>query len=138
MPKNKIGLQFKGFEEVLSSYEKAGGDLKKAVEEALIASKQVVNPEAKAAIQRHRRTGKTEESLDKTMKVEWDGFTASIDVGFHISEGGLPSIFLMYGTPRMAPDKKLYNSIYGTRVKKKVAEIQQEAVNKVIKETIGG
>lgn len=138
MPKNKIGLEFKGWDEVIANFEHAGGDIKQATEAALKASKQVITPGARAAIARHRRTGRTEASLDTNMNVEWDGFTASIDVGFHIRQGGLPSIFLMYGTPRVAPDKTLYNSIYGPRIKKQVAKIQEDAVNKVISRTIGG
>lgn len=135
---NKIGLQFKGFDELIENLDKAGGDLKRATEAALKSSKQAVTPGIQQAIAKHRRTGKTEASLDKNMQVTWEGMVASVDIGFHVRNGGLASIFLMYGTPRMQPDKNLYNSIYGRKVKKEIAKIQEEAVGKVMARSMGG
>ena len=85
----------------------------------------------------HRKTGDTEKSLDKNPTVEWYGYEASENVGFHISEGGLPSIFLMYGTtvfgqPHIDPDKELHDAIYGTKTKKEVHKIQREVMEKAI------
>lgn len=138
MAKNKMGLEFKGFDEVIANFEHAGGNVMQATEAALKASKQAVNPAAQAAILKHRRTGRTEASLDTNMHVNWEGLTAEINIGFNIRDGGLASIFLMYGTPRVQPDKKLYNSIYGPKIKKQIAKIQEEAINKVISRTLGG
>lgn len=138
MAKNKIGLQFEGFEELANQFEALGGDLKAATENALKASKQAITPGIQQAIDKHRKTGDTERSLDKSMKVNWEGTTASIDIGFHVRQGGLPSIFLMYGTPRVKKDRKLYNSIYGSKVKKQVAEIQKETFQKMIMRRMGG
>jgi len=136
--KNKIGLQFEGFDELAAQFEQLGGDLKRATENALKASKQAVTPGIDQAINKHRLTGDTERSLDKKIRVEWEGTTASIDIGFHVSQGGLPSIFLMYGTPRVKKDTKLYNSIYGSKVKKQIAEVQKEVFQKMIARRMGG
>lgn len=136
--KNRIGLQFDGMEELIKEFEQLGGDLKSATENALKQSKKAVTPGIDQAIKKHHLTGDTEKSLDKEIKVEWEGTTASIDVGFHISQGGLPSIFLMYGTPRVTKDTKLYNSIYGSKVKKQIAEIQKEVFQKMIARRMGG
>ena len=38
--------------------------------------------------------------------------------------GGLPSIFLMYGTPRMKKDSKVYNAVYGKKTMDEVSMIQ--------------
>ena len=138
MANNKIGLQFEGFEELANQFEALGGDLKAATENALKASKQAITPGIQQAIDKHRKTGDTEKSLDKSMKVNWEGTTASIDIGFHVRQGGLPSIFLMYGTPRVKKDRKLYNSIYGSKVKRQVAEIQKETFQKMIMRRMGG
>lgn len=135
---NRIGLEFKGFTDALEELDKAGGDLKRATEAALKSSKQAVNPGIQKAIAKHRRTGRTQASLDTNMSVTWEGTTASVDIGFHVRDGGLPSIFLMYGTPRTAPDKQLYNSIYGKKVREEVAEIQEEAIGKVMSRAMGG
>lgn len=138
MPKNKIGLQFDGLEEMISQLESVEGDIKATVDAALRASKQAVNPGIEQAIARHKFTGHTEASLDKSMKVDWEGTMASIDIGFNIKGGGLPSIFLMYGTPRMKKDSKLYNSIYGAKTKRQVAKIQEEVFQKRIARRMGG
>jgi hypothetical protein len=138
MPKNKIGLKFDGFEELINQFEAMGGDLKIATENALKASKEAVTPGIQQAINKHRKTGDTEKSLDKSMTVDWQGTTASIDIGFHVRQGGLPSIFLMYGTPRTKKDTKLYNSVYGSKVKRQVAEAQKEVFQKMIARRMGG
>lgn len=136
--KNRIGLQFEGFDELAAQFEQLGGDLRSATENALKASKRAVTPGIDQAINKHRLTGDTERSLDKKIRVEWEGTTASIDIGFHISQGGLPSVFLMYGTPRVKKDTKLYNSIYGSKVKKQIAEVQKEVFQKMIARRMGG
>lgn len=136
--KNRIGLQFSGFDEMIAKLDELQGDLKKTTEKALQASHDRITPKLAKDIEKHKRTGDTEKSLDKDAKVTWEGTTAEIKVGFKISQGGLPSIFLMYGTPRMKPDKKLYNDIYGPKTKKEIAEIQREIFATEIKKKMEG
>ena len=121
----KLRLEFAGFEEMAERLDKLGGDLKKTTEKALIETHKLLTPKVEEAFKRHdvKYSHDTMKSLKKDPKVEWNGSTAEIGVGFKISEGGFPSIFIMYGTPRMQPDKKVYNSIYGN--KKKVKELQE-------------
>ena len=121
----KLRLEFAGFEEMAERLDKLGGDLKKTTEKALIETHKLLTPKVEDAFKRHdvKYSHDTMKSLKKDPKVEWNGSTAEIGVGFKISEGGFPSIFIMYGTPRMQPDKKVYNSIYGN--KKKVKELQE-------------
>ncbi|MDE6777235.1 MAG: hypothetical protein K2J25_04775 [Oscillospiraceae bacterium] len=57
---------------------------------------------------------------------------AEAKVGFHISDGGLPSIFLMYGTPSIEPDNNLKEAIYGTKTKNEIKKIQREVYEKSI------
>lgn len=126
MSKNKMRLEFTGFEEMAERLDKLGGDLKKTTEKALIETHELLTPKIEEAFRQHdvKYSHDTMKSLKKDAKVEWNGSTAEIGVGFKISEGGLPSIFIMYGTPRMNPDKKVYNAIYGN--KKKVRELQEK------------
>lgn len=121
----KMRLEFTGFEEYAERLDKLGGDLKKTTEKALIETHKLLTPKVEEAFRRHdvKYSHDTMKSLKKDARVEWDGSVAAIGVGFKISEGGFPSIFIMYGTPRMQPDKKVYNSIYGNR--KKVRELQE-------------
>ncbi|MFR3520381.1 MAG: hypothetical protein ACLTT4_18380, partial [Coprobacillus cateniformis] len=75
---------------------------------------------------------KTVGTLIRENGVTWEGFVATVDVGFRIREGGLPSIFLMYGTPKMKKDTKLYNAIRGAKTKKYIYELQTEAMTRHI------
>lgn len=138
MAKNKIGLNFKGFEEYAERLDKLGGDIKKATEKALQATHDHITPNLEKDIKRHHLTGATEKSLARDAKVQWTGSTAEIKVGFKIHDGGLPSIFLMYGTPRMKKDQKLYNDIFGGKTKREVAEIQKKIFMEEIKKIMEG
>ena len=142
----KHGLDFKGISELSEKYEKLGGELRTLATEALEFIPDEINPKLHAAMAKHRKTGKTEATIVQDQKVVWTGLAASIPVGFDIKKGGLPSIFLMYGTPRHAPrnqyggasrpgarehpgtvqDVALYEAIYGKKVQNDIAKKQQE------------
>ena len=134
--RNKLTIDFKGFEEYMEKLDKLGADTKKITDKALQKSYDAVTPEIETAINPHKLTGATEKSLAKNEKVEWEGTTAYIKVGFNISNGGLASIFLMYGTPKITPDRKLYNSVYGTKTKNKVRKIQEEVFHEELKKVM--
>lgn len=145
MARNKIGLQVAGFEDYMAKLDEIGGSkaMKRGVESALKASKEYVTPQVEAAMNKlpakgKYSTGLTEKSIDDGYKVEWEGMTASIEVGFDFSKSGVTSVFLMYGTPRMKPVSGLKAAIYGTKTKKKIAELQGEALDKVIARILGG
>lgn len=152
----KPGLDFEQVAELAEKLEQLGGDLKEVAEEALLFIPGQVNPKLKAAMAKHRRTGRTEQSLVEGQSVTWSGSVGSLPVGFDIKNGGLPSIFLMYGTPRHAPrnqygaakksgaehpgmraDDQLKNAIYGTQEQAEIAKRQQkifeEAIMKLLK-----
>lgn len=124
--KNRIGLEFEGLEQMMSKLEQFGGDIQGTVETALVESKRHVHKNLESAMAKHNETFETVKSLKNSEKVEWAGSVAKIGVGFDIANGGLPSIFLMYGTPKMSPDKNLYNAVYGNKTKKEVAQIQEQ------------
>ena len=142
MAKNKLSLDFPMYDHLKQQLEKAGGNaLKTAVDKALTESARYTDAELEKAIAPHRKSGRTEKSLEGESRPEWSGTNASIDVGFDISNGGLPSIFLMYGTkvhgqPHVEPDRKLYNAVYGTKVKKEIQKIQEEAFLSIVREVI--
>lgn len=123
----KMRLEFTGFEEMAERLDQLGGNLKETTEKALRATHEYITPNIEDAFGSHdiKYSHATANSLKKETSVEWEGSVAEISVGFKISQGGLPSIFLMYGTPRIQPDKKLYNAIYGTKTKKEVKAIQE-------------
>lgn len=121
----KSNVEFEGFEEVVARLTALEGDVKGITEEALRQTRKVINSKLEVAMRPHNQTNRTIKSLAKE-KAEWVGTTAEQPVGFHISKGGLASIFLMYGTPRMDKDQKLYNAIYGNATRKEVQQVQEE------------
>lgn len=141
MARNKIGLQLSGLDEYMARLDEIGGSkaMIRATEAALKASKQYVNPLIESAMATSNlpasgqySTGDTKSSIDKDMSVEWEGMTASINVGFKFKESGPKSIFLMYGTPRTPPVKGLKAAIYGNKTKKQLSKVQSDTINKVI------
>ena len=153
----KFGLNFDGVSELSEKLEALGGDLKQVAEQALEFIPGDVNPKLHAAMQKHKGHGVTERSIVEGQQVKWTGNVASIDVGFDLKKGGMPSIFLMYGTPRHAPgnqyggpvrpdaqehpgikaDTELFNAIYGSKTQKDIKDKQQkiftQAITKLMK-----
>ena len=123
---NKTRIEFEGFEEVIARLNKLGGDIKGITETALRDTHKLITKKAETAIAPHKETGATEKSLKRNAEIKWAGSEASVEVGFDISNGGLPSIFLMYGTPRMKKDQNLYNAFFGNKTKKEVMELQEK------------
>lgn len=117
-------LELKGFDEVLSRLGQMGTDVDNAVEEALRKSHDLITNDLHSQMAKHHKTGETEASI-VDFNISWSGKTAVSKVGFDIANGGLPSIFLMYGTPKMKKDTKLYNVIYGNKRKKELKELQK-------------
>lgn len=138
MGKSKWGIQFDGFADYMAELDGLGADLKAITTECLEAAHEHITPNIQTDIQKHRRTGNTAKSIITDKRVEWDGTVGSIKVGFNLKQGGMPSIFLMYGTPRTQKDTKLYNDIYGGATKKKIAEKQQQILNNAIAKRLGG
>ena len=122
---NKTRIEFEGFEEVIARLKKLDGDIKGVTEKALRETHKVITKNAETAIAPHKQTGATEKSLKRNAEIEWAGSVASVETGFSIRNGGLPSIFLMYGTPRMKKDQNLYNAFFGNKTKKEVMELQE-------------
>lgn len=138
MAKNKIGLQIEGFEELIERLDASGGDVKKAVEESLEIAHSITSKKLLEDMKKHHKTGDTEKSIIKEARIEWEGMSASVEIGFDFGNGGLPSVFLMYGTPRTKPDKKLYNDIYGNATRREIGQKQEEIFLSMMSKKLGG
>lgn len=123
---NKVYLEFDGFDKAISRLNKLGGDIKGTTEKALKKTHSIITQKAEEAIAPHNKTRQTEKSLRKDAKIEWAGTIASVKTGFSISEGGLASIFLMYGTPRQSKDQKMYNAFWSKNTRDEVQKAQEE------------
>lgn len=149
MAKNKIGLQFAGWEDVLAGIEKAAGEagLKKAAEAGLKASKEYINQQVDSIMTKGNMpaggkywTGKVKDSLDKNYTVDWFGFTGEIKIGFSFRKSGGASLYLMYGTPRHEPPMNkvpgLYDAFYGRKTVAAIKVMQREAIEKWIERNL--
>lgn len=135
------------FGDYLAKLDKLGGTdaMKRGVTDALKDAKDHVTPQIEKAVQKNNLPargkyshGGTAKSIDKDKNVLWQGLIGEVKVGFKFKESGLKSIFLMYGTPRMAPARGLKNAIYGSKTAKEVQEIEEKAFNKAISNVMGG
>lgn len=134
---NKTRIEFEGFEAVTQRLTKLGADVKMITERALKETHKVITAKADEAIKPHKLTGSTESSLKRQANIEWLGSIGSVETGFSISQGGLASIFLMYGTPRMKKDQNLYNAFFSKKTQDEVRKIQEDIFYEEIRK-LGG
>lgn len=135
--KNKLTIDFDGFDILQKRLTELGGDAKQAAENALVESHKIVTQKVTAAMVKHRESGDTADAIISAPVVKWTGDTAAVDVGFDIMGGGLPSIFLMYGTqlygqPHITPDRNLYNVVYGAQTRKEIRAVQEAEYTKAV------
>ncbi|MCI8363103.1 MAG: hypothetical protein HFJ41_08430 [Clostridia bacterium] len=123
---NKTYVEFEGFDEAIARLNKLGANVKNISEKALKKTHSIITKKADEAIMPHNETHQTEKSLRREAEIEWVGNVASVKTGFSISEGGIASIFLMYGTPRMKKDQKLYNAFWSKSTQNEIKEAQKE------------
>ena len=137
MEKCKIDLNIDIFENLQKKFEKAEVDMKPAVEDAMISARDYVNKNLRQYMKVHKRTGRTEQSI-KDIKPEWDDEKITQYMGFNINEGGFPSIFLIYGTPRQKPDTKLKSllPIGSNKTSKDIQKKILERINKYLEKSL--
>ena len=145
----RMSIIFDGFADLAYQIDKAGGDLDKAVEDALHQTQEwIQNNVAHATVPyagkgnglKGYSTGQMYKSIIEDDKIYWNGTVAEVRVGYDlIEEGAFHSIFVMYGTPRHAPnnpgiaaDKKIYDAIRGKRTQLEIAQLQEEVMRKYL------
>ena len=130
-----FGLQFSGWRDLMANLDELSHfGILVGTKKALKETHKVVTPKLEAAIKKHYRTGETERSLVKEARIDVDGTLVSIGVGFDIDNGGLPSVWLMHGTPRQQPDKALYDALYGRKTSGQIRHVQYHAIKDTIDE----
>lgn len=143
----KMSITFDGFADLADAIDRASGDLKKAVNEALSDTQKVVqdNVQSDATIYARKgggkkgyATGAMYDAIIKNPSVDWKGSVAEVGVGFSTNgrstvSGFMHSIFVMYGTPRMKKDTKVYNAIKGKKTRDQIEKVQEEVMQKYLK-----
>lgn len=139
----RMSITFDGFEKLAEDIDAIGGDLHEAVDEALEETQKIVHEELVQAAEIYASankgkkgyaTGKMYKSIINDVRIDWKGTIAEVKTGF-TGEGGkyagfMHSIFVMYGTPKMVKDVKVYNAIKGTKVRKEIYDKQEEIMKK--------
>lgn len=137
----KMSIIFKGFTDLAADIDRAGGDLKTAVNDALVQTQGLIqsNLASAAAVYASKgrkgyATGKMYGTIIDDHVVDWSGSIATVRVGFDLGEdGGFHSIFIMYGTAKMSKDVAVYNAIKGTATKNAIALLQEDIMKKYLK-----
>lgn len=142
----KMSVTFDGFADMAERLDRMGGDLRKAANEALEATQDVTaqNLATAAAPYAHKggglkgyATGAMYRTIERDNRIAWGGSVATVDAGFDLkADGGFHSIFVMYGTPRMSKDVRVYNAIKGARTRADIAKRQKEIMQRYL--AIGG
>lgn len=137
----KVAVEFAGFDEVLKKLNKLGADTKQITEDALQKSFDIVTKKAEAAIAAPNLPkggkfshGGTERSLTRTLEVTWTGTEAVAPVGFNAKKGGLPSIFMIKGSPRYMKVQAVYDAFYSSATEGEVLNAQREVFFKAMEE----
>ena len=135
--RNTLRLDLSGFEEMIVKLDALQGDVQKAVTDALQQASETVHDDTVDAMQRsylprHGKysTGRTAQTIAQPV-VEWSGTLAVAPVGFDYGKKGAGG-FLISGTPRMQPNRKL-EQIY---TRKKYTRALQEDMQAVIEDYI--
>ena len=140
----RMQILFDGFADLAASIDACMGSevLHQSVDEALVETGKYIQQQltqaaapyaTKGGGRKGYATGKMFKAIKKDQVVHWYGNVAEVSVGFDLTtDDGWVSIFVMYGTPRMAKDTKIYNAIKGARTQKEVGVIQQEVMQKYI------
>lgn len=141
----KMQITFPGFADMAQRLDRMGGDLKTAVTEALEETQKIVEENLRRAAEPYqmkggglkgKATGAMYRKIMDNLQVNWKGDIAEISVGFDLEKAGFHSIFVMYGTPKMSKDTKVYNAIRGSETRKQIEKAQQEIMQKYL--TIAG
>lgn len=145
----KMSLEFTGFVDLAQAIDRAEGDLRGAVNEALEATQAVVTEQLKTAAAPYQRpnTGVKgyaqgdmyDAIIDGDMPVQWNGPNwAEVPVGFSSKHGQtlagyIHSRFIYYGNNKgMKPDTRIVNAIAGPTTKKKIHQKQEEILRKYL------
>lgn len=147
-------------QKLANAIEKAGGNIKPAIERAARRSLPIIQKEFQAFAAEHKVTGDMERSLIDPSQVAFiwgknakkrfvgtttkgvKGFTGGsvktvseedclyFEYGFDAKNGGLPALFLDIGTPKIKPTFFIYYAVENNL--KKIHEIQKEELTKIL------
>ena len=126
-------IDYYGTDELIQKLDRLGGNVDEVLASALLKSAEKPKEEMLAYIEEHKRTGLTESTFTENIEHERDSGTIYLEVGFDIKKGGLPALFLNYGTPTIEPSFFINNAIDNNI--DEIKRVQIETIEKAIKES---
>lgn len=142
--RNKFRLDTSGIDDLVEKLDGLGGNIQKAVTQALEEAAETVQEDTKEAVKKaylpakgQYSGGDTEKSIVDNVKVEWSGTIGEVGVGFDKTQNGAGG-FLITGTPRMAPDYKLEDIYVRKRYKSQIVESMKRVINEYITDAMEG
>ena len=135
--RNTLRVDLSGFTELITKLDEVGGDVNKAVNDALIQAAETVQDDTKDALEKQNLPGQGAYSLGRTEKtiaeptVTWVGSKASAGIGFNYAQKGAGG-FLISGTPRMQPDRALEAIYARKKYAKQLVKDMQEVIGDYI------
>ncbi|MBQ1292792.1 MAG: hypothetical protein IIY21_02055 [Clostridiales bacterium] len=142
MAKNKVQFDFERLSDIVERLDKAGADLEKILTEVLEDSAEQIALDTIDALSdaylpaggRHS-TGQTKASIVRNPKVEKTGTMLEVGIGFDKTKVGAGG-WLITGTPKMAPDKKLAdiytNKKYENKLMKEIESKLEDELEKIV------
>lgn len=141
--RNTLRLDLSGFEEMIVKLDSLNGDVKGAVTDALQQVSETIHDDTVDALadeymprQGTYSTGRTKTTV-VAPKVEWSGTLAVAPVGFDYGEKGAGG-FLISGTPRMQPNRKLEQIYTRKKYMRQLQEDMQDVISDYITEKMEG
>lgn len=132
---NKLKFEVENMDFWVKKFKEKDVNLKEVTDKALVESKKIVNAklEKDTIKPNFPRQGKyaspnepVKNSINKQFNTEWQAYVDGIKIGYDLNVSGLVSIFLMYGTAKMRPAKKLKNDIFGKATREEIKKKQEE------------
>jgi hypothetical protein len=151
----RIDVDLSGLVDLMQKVKDVSNDIDKAMEKGAEKVYRATHSDVQSDMASHTNagpnfnfgpnaaTGKTVKSLvKKDIKIKGDRL--EMPLGFKVRQGGLASIFLMYGVPRHAPnpgyvkrDKKLYNEFYGNDARNRNTNFFQKELEDLLRKELG-
>ena len=143
MARNTLKLELSGFKELLTKLDKLGGDVPEVVEDALTQAAGTIADDTLAALDdahlpaggKYSR-GDTKASVVTKPRVDWEGTTASVGVGFDYDKPGAGGL-LITGTPKMKPDYALQKMYKKKGCMQKIQDDMRKIVTDAISKRMG-
>ena len=139
-----LNLDMKNIEQLILKLDELEGDVKSAVEDALIQAAETITDDTIDAVHKSNlpaggkySDGDTEASIVKNPKVIWEGTKASVAVGFDYDKPGAGG-YLITGTPRMRPYYELQKIYTGKRYMTNIRKDMEAVMQDYINEKMGG